>query len=190
MIEFKNLEEINLSHNNISDIKPLLKFKTLKKVDLSFNKINNINILKEIIETNKSICQINLSNNNINKENNLKEIIYTREIEINLDNNLILKDIEDIKNVLKKNKNTNNDVDDISSNSIENRKLILISRKKNINHNLRYQMIDSIEQNDNEILMIKSEKENINKLKNEEKNSLLIPISDGFKMKKLIYNKD
>ena len=42
-VVFKNIEEINLSHNNISDIEPLKNFKNLKKIDLSFNKINNIN---------------------------------------------------------------------------------------------------------------------------------------------------
>ena len=49
-VDFKNLEEINLSHNNISNIEPLKDFNSpkLKKLDLSFNKINNISPFKEI----------------------------------------------------------------------------------------------------------------------------------------------
>ena len=74
-IEFKNLEEINLSHNNITDIKPLLNFKALKKVDLSFNKINDILPLEELIENNINISKINLSNNNINKVNISKKSV-------------------------------------------------------------------------------------------------------------------
>ena len=111
-IEFKNLEEIDLSHNNITDIKPLLNFKALKKVDLSFNKINDILPLEELIENDINILQINLSNNNINRVNISKKISQTRNIEINLDNNnVILKDIEDIKHLLKNNKIINDKVD-------------------------------------------------------------------------------
>jgi len=44
-INFSNLEELNLSHNNITNINCLndFNFKKLKKIDLSFNKINKIN---------------------------------------------------------------------------------------------------------------------------------------------------
>ena len=183
-IEFKNLEEINLSHNNITDIKPLLKFKTLKKVDLSFNKINDILPLEELIENDINISKINLSNNNINKVNISKKISQTRNIEINLDNNnVILKDVEDIKHLLKNNKIINNKVDE-SSSKVVNQKLILISLKKYINHNLRYQMVDSMEQIGDEILMIKSKEESKNNLRNEEKNQLLIPINDNYSIKK------
>ena len=54
-VEFKNLEEIDLSHNKISDLKPFKNFnsKKLKKIDLSFNAINNIKPLKdEVLERN------------------------------------------------------------------------------------------------------------------------------------------
>ena len=182
-IEFKNLEEINLSHNNITDIKPLLNFKALKKVDLSFNKINDILPLEELIENNINISKINLSNNNINKVNISKKISQTRNIEINLDNNnVILKDIEDIKHLLKNNTIINNKVDESLSKET-NQKLILISRKKYINHNLRYQMFNSMEQIGDEILMIKNKEEGINNLRNEEKNQLLIPINYNYSFK-------
>ena len=43
-IQFKNLEELDLNHNNIIDAKIIknLNLKKLKKLDLSFNKINKI----------------------------------------------------------------------------------------------------------------------------------------------------
>jgi len=66
-VDFKNLEEINLSHNNISDIEPLNDFNSpkLKKLDLSFNKINNISPFKEISKKKNKIEFINISNNSI-----------------------------------------------------------------------------------------------------------------------------
>ena len=96
-VEFKNLTEINLSHNNISKIEPIQNLKKLKKIDLSFNKINNIDSLKGIIENNKDIKEIKLNNNEITNGQNIKENYHC--IEINLDNNnIIKKDIESIKN--------------------------------------------------------------------------------------------
>ena len=99
-IEFKNLKEINLSNNMISDISPLKKFKNLKKIDLSNNKIDNIDSLKEISENNKEIECLNLSNNSIDNADILKTNIFPKIQEINLDqNNLLKKDIDEIKNI-------------------------------------------------------------------------------------------
>ena len=117
-IEFKNLKEINLSNNIISDISPLKKFKNLKKINLSNNKIVSIGSLKEISENNKEIESINLSNNSINNDDILKTNIFPKMKEINLDqNNLLQKDIDEIKNIIMdKNKikiiynNKNNDI--------------------------------------------------------------------------------
>ena len=52
VVEF---EEINLSRNNISDIKPFknLNSPKLKKIDLSYNKMSGINQLKEAIDERK-----------------------------------------------------------------------------------------------------------------------------------------
>ena len=100
-VEFNNLEEINLSHNNISDIEPLKKFKNLKNIDLSFNKINDIKALKKISENNNKIEKINLNNNLIKNIDILKENIFPYIIEINLDNNnIIQKDLEEIKMII------------------------------------------------------------------------------------------
>ena len=64
-LEFKNLEEIDLSNNNISNIEALKDFSTpkLKKIDLSFNKITDIKILKELSQEKKELENINLKNN-------------------------------------------------------------------------------------------------------------------------------
>ena len=46
-VNFNNLEELDLSHNNITDLECLkdFNFKKIKKIDLSFNKINNFNTI-------------------------------------------------------------------------------------------------------------------------------------------------
>ena len=41
-IEFKYLEDIDLSHNNITNIESIKNFKNLKNINLSFNKIEDI----------------------------------------------------------------------------------------------------------------------------------------------------
>ena len=56
-INFKNLKELNLSHNNISDIKILekVKFEQLEILNLGYNKISDINILEKVNFKNKII---------------------------------------------------------------------------------------------------------------------------------------
>jgi len=120
-IEFKDLEEINLSHNNISNIEPLKDFNMpkLKKLDISFNKINNISSFKEISKKINKIECINISNNSIKNVEILKTNILPFVKEINLDNNnIIKKDIEEIKEIIIQKKNNN------------------ISNLKNLNYNI------------------------------------------------------
>ena len=49
-IKFKELNKLELSHNEISDINVLKKvnFKELRELNLSFNKISNINVLEKV----------------------------------------------------------------------------------------------------------------------------------------------
>ena len=62
-----NLKIIILKNNKIEDIEPLKNITStnIKKIDLSFNKIINVNPLEEIIKNNKKIEKINLENNKI-----------------------------------------------------------------------------------------------------------------------------
>jgi hypothetical protein len=103
-INFKKAESMHLNHNNISDITSLknLKSPNLKFVDLSFNKINNINSFKDFSKKEQKIETILLNNNEINNADIFKVKIFPFIKEINLDeNNLLAKDIQEIKDVIK-----------------------------------------------------------------------------------------
>ena len=144
-VEFKNLEEIDLSHNNISNIEPIKNFKKAKKIDLSYNKINDINSLKTIFENNKELKILNLSNNQINDIKIIKENISKSIIEINLDNNkLIQKDLEEIKELIKKNNKAITDKDE--NNNLKKNYIIagIEIDKYNIGKNIR--IINSFEE--------------------------------------------
>ena len=150
-IEFKNLKEINLSNNIISDISPLKKFRNLKIINLSKNKISNIDLLKEISKNNKEIENLNLSHNSINNVDILKKNIFPEIKEINLDqNNLLQKDIDEIKSIImdKNNINCNNknydiNIDDELAKS--GKVFIFKNKRKKINENLRYNIIPNKE---------------------------------------------
>ena len=70
-IQFDNLEDLNLSHNNITDINILKEFNLskIKRLDLSFNKINKIDLRFNKINNIKSINSLNndITNGNLNK---------------------------------------------------------------------------------------------------------------------------
>ena len=104
-VDFNNLEEINLSNNKISNIEPLKNFKNLKKIDLSYNEINKLDALKAISENNIKIEILYFNNNKIEDVEILKQNIFPNIIEINLDNNnIIKKEIEEIKKIIQKKK--------------------------------------------------------------------------------------
>ena len=70
VFDFKELEKLDLSNNKISDIKILEKvdFKELKVLDLWQNNISDITVLKKA--NFKELEKLNLSGNNINKKGN------------------------------------------------------------------------------------------------------------------------
>ena len=72
-----NLKIINLKNNKIEDIEPLKKMNSsnIKKLDLSHNKIINVKPLEEIMKKNKKMEIINLENNKIKNIEVLKEIL-------------------------------------------------------------------------------------------------------------------
>lgn len=127
-VNFKNLEELYLSHNNISSPEIIEEFNLnkLKKLDLSYNKINSINKYK----LNKVYLSLDNNGNNKNESNkkifdkniiNNKIINVNKDIKINLNNNnLIKKEIEEIKNNILTDYNNN-----INSNIKDNKQLIL-----------------------------------------------------------------
>ena len=95
---FSKLKKINLSHNQIKDIEPLkkLSLSNLKDINLSYNKIEDIQSLKDIIKNNKNLEKININHNRIKNP----EIIN----EINLDNdNRIKLEFEETYKLLKNN---------------------------------------------------------------------------------------
>lgn len=102
-IPFKNAESINLSHNEISDLKPLekLKFPQLKHLDLSFNKIEDLSPFKKYSKNEQKIETILLNNNNISNADIFKEKRFQFIKDINLDENKLLsKDIQEIKDAI------------------------------------------------------------------------------------------
>ena len=132
-VDFKNLEEIDLSHNEITDVKPINSFKKVKKLDLSFNKINDI----QALENNKQLEKINLSNNEIKDVEIFKKNIFPNIVEINLDNNnIIKKEIEEIKNIVKNNMNNKQNMGQINSNMFNQNKT-----EQNLQMNMNNQII-------------------------------------------------
>ena len=69
---FNNLNELNLSHNNIEEINLLMsgKFVNLKKLHLSYNKISNIKCLDNSLYFN-NLEELDLSDNNIRELNRI-----------------------------------------------------------------------------------------------------------------------
>jgi len=132
-IDFNNLEEINLSHNNISDIKELKDFNTqnLKRIDLSYNKIIDIKPLNQLAKKDNKIEIINLSNNSIENAQILTKNIFPNIQEINLDNNNVLqKDIEEIKNIIFNHKKKNQNLNFKSMNFLHPFQIRVLSRLK------------------------------------------------------------
>ena len=97
-IHFKNLKEINLSGNNITDIEPLknMNLSNLQKLDLSNNKIQSIQALGEIYSPNlKDIC---LNNNKIEEISPITNNKFFRDLErIRIEKNNLKKDLETFK---------------------------------------------------------------------------------------------
>jgi len=103
-IEFKNLEEINLSHNKISTMKPLINFKKLKIIDLSYNRIkNDFCGLAELLKTNNLLEKINLNNNNLKIGNNIKKALSeTKKEMVIINQNININDKKFLKKSVKK----------------------------------------------------------------------------------------
>ena len=88
-IKFKELNKLELSHNEISDINVLKKvhFKELKELNLSFNQISDINILEKADF--RELKELNLSFNQISNINILGKVNFKELKELNLSRNHI-----------------------------------------------------------------------------------------------------
>ena len=100
-----NLKTLILKNNKIKSIDPLkdIKSTNLKKMDLSYNIIQNINPIELIIKNNKQLEIINLENNKIKDVEVLKNknSITISIKQIKLDNNDVAKkDIKEIYNII------------------------------------------------------------------------------------------
>ena len=109
-LDSPNLKELILKNNKIKSIEPLTSkiSDNLKDIDLSDNKIENINPIETIMKNNKQLETINFANNNIKNVEVLKKNTITISIkQINLNNNnIIKKDIEEIYNIIAMNNTT------------------------------------------------------------------------------------
>ena len=73
-IRFNNLEELNLSYNNISDFESIKYLKNIKSIDLSYNNIDSVKSYTEILKNNIKIQKINLFNNKMNNKEIFNDI--------------------------------------------------------------------------------------------------------------------
>ena len=94
-----NIIELNLSWNNISDIKVLekVKFNKLEILNLGWNKISNINILENVKF--KKLKELNLSCNNISDIKVLEKVKFNKLEKLNLGWNKISNNIYILENV-------------------------------------------------------------------------------------------
>ena len=88
-IEFKELSNLQLFKNNISDIKPLkdAKFDKLEKLVLSYNSISDISALEKVNFL--KLKELNLRHNNISDINVLKNVLLSNLEKLFLGNNNI-----------------------------------------------------------------------------------------------------
>ena len=89
-MNFKELKELNLNRNNISDIKVLenKKFNKLEKLYLGINEIaNNFNILENVIF--RELKELNLSENKISDIKALENVKFEKLRSLDLSNNKI-----------------------------------------------------------------------------------------------------
>ena len=90
-----NLENINLSNNEIKEIKGLEKLKNLKNLDLSNNEINEI----IGIESLNNLVSLDLSNNSINKIRGLDNLIDLTSLNLSSNQIFEINNLESLVNL-------------------------------------------------------------------------------------------
>ena len=126
-IEFKELKELNLSYNEISDINILekVKFKELKVLNLINNKISDIKVLENV--NFKKLEKLKLNYNKISDIKILENVDFKELNKLDLRSNEI-SDIKVLENVnFKELKEL-----DLSFNNIDNNSIIIKNLKSKI----------------------------------------------------------
>ena len=151
---FPNLKKLDFSHNKIKNIEPLKKLPSInfRRIDLSFNQIENINPIGEVIKKNRHLEEINLKNNRIKNVEELKKNISYNMMVVNLDNNNILQnDCEEIISII------NNNI--IKIEESKEKKKYIIYKKKTINSEIRLFNKHFIEKNKGKCKLIINDEE-------------------------------
>ena len=137
-LEFYDLETLNLSSNNLSDITYLenAKFPKLRELFLFFNKIKDINVLEKV--NFPSLTKLGLSDNYITEIKVLEKVNFPYLEKLALSNNRI-RDLYTLSNVnfrflreLKLSKNEIYDISFLKNVNFPNLKILLLS-----NNNIR-----------------------------------------------------
>jgi len=93
-INLDYIEELDLSHNELTDISGVKLFKNLKKLYLNINRLSNISGIKDLI----NLEWLNISNNKIKNILVLKNLIKLEILNISYNK---IKDISVLKNLIK-----------------------------------------------------------------------------------------
>jgi len=169
-IEFSNLEELNLSHNCISDITPLslLNSDKIKSIDLSFNKINSIPMMKD---------KNNIKYNCKQEIENLKKI--NRKLKSELEN--IKKDYEEkIKLLTSQINDANNLIINLKNKQNNNENIIQYNSNNNFGNNnffqnyMQFPSITNIKVINNQIFLGLDMNQTFNSINNNNQNDLII----------------
>ena len=138
-INFINLQSLNLSRNEISNIETLqdLNLHKIKKIDLSYNNIIDISPLEEALKNMPRLVNIKLNNNLIQNVGIIKKGgAFTKLEKINLENNKISqKNISIIKKLYDDKFKKTSEIYMIYKNSKTSDKGIKIFDQKFINNN-------------------------------------------------------
>jgi Leucine-rich repeat (LRR) protein len=90
---FVNLAKLDISYNNITDINKISGLKNLKELNLYNNKILNINSLENL----KDLTKIDLSFNKLNNVDSLKNLTNLEYLDLSFNNIDDIKPLENLK---------------------------------------------------------------------------------------------
>lgn len=161
-INFSNLEELNVSNNNITSLKNFENFNSpnIKNLIIKANLIKDISSLEKMSNNFKNLEILNLSKNKINDISVLNKAVFPKLNKLSLQNNDINQDLQEVKDILEKNKGKisveNNtfedfcDQFDVDDSVIYSNNYIVLKNKKIGNEGLKL-LFSSLSTNDGNI---------------------------------------